>query len=207
MKKVEISENLIYVTDKSFQFGLDDDKQRQFGILFEIVNMDDATGEPEFEQYPYIVSAGIIADKCHKSFNEPDNAKPSKESLIFDTNGYMGTIPVDHILTHAIKSGSEASTSSKQSNFDLVADQFKLNEATIITSKHDYGTIAAQQGKGTEHQYLQFKTEESAQKFIDYLIKHRISALSMMIGFILDRPINMMGNDGWSVLTDMVKGK
>lgn len=205
MKQTKISENLTYVTSSSFTLSLDDDKQRQFGILFEMIDMYEATGEAEFKQYPYLVSAGIIADRCHKSFYEGEG-KPTKERLIFDTNSYMGTIPVDHILTHAVKSSSEASNELNESNFSVVANQFKLGQATIVTQKQQFGTIAAQKGIEHEHQYLQFKTEQDAEQFIQYLIKNRVTAIGMLIGFTLDKPVNMAGKTGWSTMEKMVKG-
>jgi len=197
----DILDNYIYVTNKSWQFGLDDEVHRQFGILFEILDMDEATGEKEYEQYPFIVSASIIADKCHESFNESGHDKPTKFDLIYDCNSYMGGIPIDHVLTNQVKSSDESKDS-----FGSVCDIFKLDEACICSIKNDFGTIAAQQGKGTEHKYLQFKTDDAARKYIDFIIQNRVSCLGIMIGFILDRPINMIGDSGWSVIEKQVKG-
>lgn len=204
MKKQVINENLSYVTDKNFTIQIDGDEE-QFGIAFETINMLDATGEPEFKKYPFLVSAYIVADKCHKSFYEGEG-KADKLGCLSDALSYMGGVPVDHILTHSIRSGAEASNSLDESNFELLAKQFNSLEAKIVSSKQDYGTIAAQNGKNHEHQWLQFRTEEAAEKFIDLIIKNRLSAISMLVGFVLDKPLNMAGDDGWSHMEKMIKG-
>ncbi len=204
IKKSRIFDNYIYATAKSWVFGLDDEKQRQFGILFEIINMDEATGEKEFKDYPFLVSASIVADKCHRSFNEMDEScKPTKASLLYDAVSYMGGVPVDHILVDAVKSGSEPKDLSA---FDSIANQFTSRQAIVKGQTADFGTVAAQRGRGVKHQYLQFKTESDAERFVDILLG-RAGAIGMMIGFILDRPINMIGETGWSVIRKHVYGK
>ena len=201
IKKQDISDNFVYVSSKDFTFALDDEKSRQFGVLFEITDMLDATGEKEFEGYPFIVSVSIIADKCHKSFNQGD-VKPSKLSLLLDCNSYMGGVPIDHTLTDSVGGSKELGMGGA---FEKLSSQFNSSEATVKTSKSNFGTVAAQRGP-VEYSYLQFKNEAAARKFIDYLIANRVSALSVIVGFILDRPINMAGDSGWSVITNHVFG-
>ena len=193
-KLQEIYDGRYYYTEPSFNFSLDDDKQRRFGLHVEVLNMLDATGEIEFESAPYIVSVSIVADKPHKSFDESNDGKTSKLALIEDCISYMGGVPVDHVLQDAVNGG-----------FDEIKKQFTLDEAVLIKEKMTFGTIAAQKGKDAEYQYLRFKTEDAANKYVQLLLK-RASALTMMIGFILDRPVNMMGETGWSVIEKQVKG-
>jgi len=196
----EIGEGLIYVTSPDWVFGLEDDNNQQFGVVFEITDMDSATGEPEFEHYPFVVSASIVANNMHESFAESDET--DKLSLILDGYSYMGGVPIDHVLTGDVKSSIETKDA-----FTALCDQFTISEATVKTVKHTHGTVAAQRGAGYEFGYLQFKDEEAARKMVNYLIDHRVEVLSIMIGFILDRPINMMGVDGWSNVRKMVEGK
>lgn len=189
----EISDTYTYVSSKNFTFQLGDEKSRTFGILFEITDMLDATGDGLFEQYPFVVSAQLMVNKPNKSFYEGDG-KHSPSELMIDTVSYMGGVPIDHVLANDVNGGLK----------DLVKN-FTLDEACLITSKNDYGTIAAQKGRGVKHQYLQFKTEDAANKYIE-LLTDRAGILSTMIGFILDRPINMIGDSGWSVFEKQVKG-
>ena len=203
--KKYLSESHLYVTAKEFTFSLEDGKFRQFGVIFETTDMYDATGDKEFKEYPFIVSAQIMADRCHKSFNENDrvDVKPSKQDLLFDCLMYLGGVPIDHILTDSILGGSEL---GQVDAFQNVAGYFNINEACVKTAVHQCGTIAAQRGK-VEFKHLQFKTEEAATKFIDYIVAHRLSALSTMIGLILDKPVNLMGTTGWETIEKQVKGR
>ena len=77
----------------------------------------------------------------------------------------------------------------------------------IVTKKSDFGTVAAQYGQGYEFKYLQFKTEDACEKYVNFLVENRADCLmGMMIGFILDAPINMVGDSGWSVIEKQLKG-
>lgn len=113
----------------------------------------------------------------------------------------MGGVPITHDLTDSIKREDE-----KGDAFSALAKQFSVEEATVIRRTETAGTIAAQRGR-QEFKHLQFRDENTARKFIDYILEHRTQALGTMIGFILDRPINLIGTSGWSVLSEMIEGK
>ena len=191
LTQLKLDDSKLYVTSKSFHFELDDEKPRQFGIVFETLDMYEATGEEEFKDYPYVVSIGIVADKPHKSFDE-SGGNPCQVSLLGDCLGYMGSISVDHVLVNGTKSNAE----NGENGFEAMASNFTVLEATIKT----YKSIFEQ-----DEPYLSFKTEEAAQKFIDLVILHRLSVL-MLVGFILDQPVNRIGETGWGQITTMVKG-
>jgi hypothetical protein len=189
-----------YQTDKAWTFTLDDDKQRQFGVLYEILDMREYDGEADAD-YPYLVSAGLIVHKPHASFYEGQSEfKPTLRDLRSDCNSYMGTVLIDHVLANATKNGSEGDGEA----FELLARQFAINEAHIKTIKNTFGTVATQSKPGTEHKYLKFKTVEAAVKYIQ-LLAQRAPILSL-IGFFLDRPINMVGETGWDQFKTMVYG-
>lgn len=201
LKELDLDTSIfLYQTDKNWTFSLEDGKSRQFGISYEILDMKDATGEPEFKDYKYVVSASIMAHKVHKSFDESGNDKPDLFSLRWDCERYMGGIPIDHIL-QSVTRGDE----SNEDGFKNIVDQFTPFEAKIVTNEAQFGTYAAQNGRGAEHSYLQFKTIEAAKKYIQILAT-RAPIMQALIGQTLDRPINMMGDDGWSVITKQVKG-
>lgn len=189
----EDAEGLHIAENKSWHCEIND-KKIPLCLIMEVLDMDGATGEPEFKQYPFIVSIGIIAAKPHKSFYE-GKGKPNKLGLISDCNGYMGSIPVDHKLlrTDAL-------------NKNLMGD-LKAKSAKIVTHKQNFGTLAAQEGKGSEISYPQFKTAEDAYNFGRALIENYGNTLMTLVGFTLDQPINMMGEDGWKEIKTMVEGK
>lgn len=192
----------LYQTHRDWTFSLDDDKSRQFGIAYEILNMSEATGDPEFKEYPWIVSASLVAHKVHNSFNEADPGyKPDLNSLRWDCLRYMGGVPVDHILANLVKIGDEGQGNA----FELLAKQFNVFQATVKTVKSQFGTYAAQNGQGAQHSYLQFRTVDDAECFVKMLSK-RAQIMQTMIGFTLDKPINLMGETGWQTMAKQVKG-
>ncbi|SRR5258708_4299680 len=179
-------ESLYYYTIPGFNLQFEDGKDRQFGIMFEILNMMDATGEDEFKNAPFLVSASIVLDKPSKKYLEADTY--SKEALLYDVYQYMGGVPIDHVLANEINGGLKE-----------ISAMFSCEEAVKVKKATKYGTIAAQKGPDYEFEYLQFVTFEAAKKYMDFLINHRVEALGF-IGFFLDRPINMIGDTGWKTL-------
>lgn len=195
-KKITLSDELtFYQNDNLNVFMGDDEKQVNLGLMVEILDIVGATGEGD-ENYPYVVSFGLMTSRPHESFYEGQAGdEVTQEALLYDCNGYMGSVPVDHILVNAVNAG-----------LDEVKKLFTIDEAKVVTKKPRFGTVAAQHGPGATFSYLMFANEEAAQKYVDFIIENRAQALTMMIGFILDRPINMIGDTGWSSIETMVEG-
>ena len=196
MEKTEIIDGYLFVTDPSFLYHDQNGDNQQFGYLFETVNMAEATGEPEFDSYPYVVSCSLMPAKVHHSFDEGDLAEPCDISRLFDAYQYAGGVPIDHTLSQDVNGG-----------FDELCQHFTLREACIKKTTPTAGTVAAQQGKGIEFEYLQFADEDAAEKYVNLLLKDRVTAFSSLIGFILDRPINLIGDSGWKVMNYLTTGK
>ena len=195
-KFAEYTEGHIVATSKHWSCTMgDDDKRVPLAIYIEILNMDDATGEKQFKHYPYVVSFSIVSGKPHKSYNEADTSKPDVLSLIYDAHSYMGGVPIDHTLLNTDKL-----------NEDLTSD-LKAKEAKLVTEAQNFGTLAAQQGKGAEITYPQFKTYDAAEKWAKEMVLRYGDPTMTLCGFILDRPINMIGDSGWSVIESMTFGK
>mgnify|MGYP001796550818 CR=1 FL=1 len=97
-------------------------------------------------------------------------------------------MPVTHDLLSIKGGGSDIS-------------KFTAEQMTWKKEKAQYGTVAAQQGPGHVFRYPTFATGKDAFAFSNELLK-RATAVFGMIGFFLDRPINMAGNSGWSVITE-----
>lgn len=174
--------------------GLEDNDDVELALYCEITDMYEATGEKEFEQYPIVASIQIVVADPHKSFDESDNKDANRLSLISDMVSYMGGVPVDHDYI-----------STDKSNKDITS-HLKIKDACLVTHTHDFGTLAAQRGKGTSFSYPQFKTEDAAKAWVQELIKLYGDTLMMMVGFTLDRPINMIGDTGWKTIEQQVKG-
>lgn len=197
--KREIFGGQYFVECEGLNVGLgDSDADTPVGLYVEIIDMDGATGEPEFKDYPYLVSFELMAANPHPSFAEDVShaGEPDQLNLIYDAKSYMGGVPVDHTLTLAVNGG-----------IDEIVKLFTPAEAKLVKSRPQYGTYAAQNGPGAEIKYLQFATAEAAERYVDWILQNRAGVLSMMVGFILDRPINMMGETGWNVIERQVRGK
>jgi len=52
-----------------------------------------------------------------------------------------------------------------------------------------------------------FASWDDADKFVDRILKTRLSGVMGMIGFLLDEPINRIGSSGWDMIESMVYGK
>lgn len=187
------SEGITIAENKAWHCELNE-KSVPLCLVIEVIDMYEATGEKEFEQYPYLVSIGIMANKPHKSFYEGEG-RPNKLDLIYDCNGYMGSIPVDRkfIQTDALNHN--------------ITGKLNIKDACLVTVKCDFGTIAAQEGKGSSFIYPQFKTDEAACKYAQELVKLYGNTLMTLVGFTLDQPINLAGDSGWSQIETMVNGK
>lgn len=189
----------IFATSKNWKVGLSDALDEPLdipvGLYCSAINMYEATGEKEFKQYPYYIEIEIMAAKPHKSFYEGEGT-PDALSLIEDTHSYMGGVPVTHQFI-----------STDGLNKKLM-DNLKSKDAKIRTETPTFGTVAAQRGRGAEFSYPVFKTAEAAEKFLKDLVRsYGDVIMGMMVGFILDGPINMIGETGWSVIEHQVTGE
>lgn len=187
--------NGLVAFNENWHCGLDD-QEVELALHCEILNMDEMTGEAEFKEYPFVVSVAIVAANPHESFNElGENDKPSQMSLIEDCMSYMGGVPIDHKLL---------STDKINKN---ITGELKAQDACFKTHTADYGTLAAQESPGSSITYPQFRTEEAAQKWVKELVKLYGDVLMTLVGFTLDQPINMIGDTGWSIVENQVKGR
>lgn len=181
--------NLKEITEGHFVFDSKTLTENDLAVHIEIINMSDATGEPEFDQYPYLVSFTLIAHTPHVSYDETEG-RQDRLSLIYDAVSYMGGVPIDHKL--------------QDLNEDKAMNALKIQDAMLATTKSDFGTIAAQYGKGYEFTYPQFKTAEAALKYARKLLKH---VDDLDFDWVIDQPINMMGTSGRNTIDSMREGK
>lgn len=188
----ELYQGNYYATSPRWIAGLDD-KEVQLALYLEIVDMIDATGEEEeFGEYPFNAEISIVVaypgpswlEKAEQSTQPAKNAEGALEA----SHGYGGGVPITHDLLSIKGGGSDIS-------------KFTAEQMTWKKEKVEHGTVAAQQGPGSVFKYPMFATEEDALEFSNEILK-RATAVFGMIGFFLDRPINMAGNDGWSVIKE-----
>lgn len=181
MKAVNLKNGLCYIPAIA-EVSLSDDIMRPVGIMFELLDTREFDDKAD-DTYPYIVSASLMLDTVNPAFDESGGHGE-------DAYHYCGGVPVDHILQDEVKLPGAAPLFSR----------FTIEEAKKVTTRHVHGTIAAQRGAGAEYTHLQFSTVAAAEKYANALLENA-AGLSIMVGFILDRPVNMAGHDGWKTIT------
>lgn len=194
IKFEEIFEGHLVADNKNWTCEIDGE-QVELSIHIETIDMDSATGEPEFNDYPFISSFSIVAHSPHESFDESEEKEPGRLGLIYDAVSYMGGVPIDHKL-YDIDALNEN-----------LMGELKAKDAFLKTHKAEFGTLAAQQGKGASITYPQFKELEHAEAFAKHIIEKYADTVMSLVGFTLDQPINMMGDDGWGIISHMVSGE
>lgn len=180
MKKLRTisADEYYYLTDPNWLIGIDsesDELDTRFGIMFHVLDMYEATGDEKFSEYPYIVEADIVLD------GDP--------STMINTLDYMGGVPIIHILQKQLKHEGKL---------------FPVKGARHTVEHYGFGAVAAQEGKGAEFDSFQFKDCDDAVEFIKKLTP-ACEILGIMSGFFLDRPLNLVGEDGWTHLREFKK--
>jgi len=133
---------------------------------------------PEDKDYRFVTNPSICSNDVHRSFDESDDGDAGKLALLLDCFSYMGGVGIDHILNNM----------NEEKDLKELKALFKKDEA-IITED-----------------FLAFKDNQTPKRLIDFLIKERCQVLGVMIGFILDQPINRMGDNGWSQMKKQIYG-
>lgn len=157
------------------------------GILVEVLDMFEATGDKEFKDYPVNVSFHIVSLNPSKAHCEDQNDgyEPTYNDSINDCYRYRGGVPIDHFV---------------QDLDPEMINNLKIKDACLKTHKAEFGTIAAQRGKGTEFTYPMFKTMNAGVKYIKTVLKS-VDLDDLEFERILDEPINMMGETGINTIT------
>lgn len=188
---------VVLFSDDDNEYSENDQVEHKFAVHFKAVDMYDATGEKEFEEFPIVVEATLVAANPHASFldGEPDTFEGRIEAAM----NYMGGVPITHILQSTVV-GAEG----QGQDWDAIVKAFNPKEAMLKRETHRHGTWAAQNGN-KPFEYLRFANIEAAERFVKMLAQ-RSAILGIMVGFILDQPINLIGDSGWSMIEHMIKG-
>jgi hypothetical protein len=184
-------EAVYYATDKNWIAGLDDDADTQLALIFEALNLEEATGEDQ-HGYPWVLTASIVPAYPGQKWMDKASASGAGDGIddpvtaLESSYQYGGGIPVTHDLLEIKGGGSDL-------------NKFDRKQVQWRKSKETFGTVAAQRGPGTVFEYPMFAESDDAIAFAKELLK-RAPALFGLIGFFLDRPINMAGETGWDTL-------
>jgi hypothetical protein len=175
----EILEGHHYATQKSWIAGFGpDDREVQLALYLEIIDMYDATGDKKFEKWPIALDTSIVvAYPGPKWLKQAQAETHDEEGDLYDSYSYGGGVPVTHTL------------------MGITGGDFDLSK---------FGSKDVKWAAEKPYKRAYFKKFDVALRFANELLKNA-PAVFGMIGFILDRPVNMAGDDGWSVISKQAK--
>lgn len=155
---------------------LDNDEEVPMTIVVEVTNMYGATGEEEYKDYNYVFSIGLLNKDIHPSIKDymgPDYGDTPDEILgYFGLNCYL----------------DEFFMSTDESNNKFL-NELTINQACLSQYKCRF--------TGKMKNYLKFKTEEDAFAYAEKIVQAYGEIAMTLIGFHLDKPINLIGQTAW----------
>lgn len=196
-------ETRIYASDPEWSCGLDDQERVQLGVYASLSNVEEYGGEypegfPIICQFNVVVHDPAISDGVLQSLdldlrdlNQDDSEKQAQVVReMLQEYGSSG-VPVDDVLVRGTRSPGE--------NDALRALLEGLEGAKIVDSyPHPFK-------KKTPYEVPWFSSWEDAETFAKRAFE-RIPGVMGLIGFVLDKPVNAIGADGWSMIRAQVSG-
>lgn len=153
------------------------DNEIPMTLVVEVTDMYEATGEEEFKDYPVAMNIGMLNKNIHESINcdlEEDETRYIDDILCY----YGMNCYLDSIIYNM-------DTINKNLRSEL-----SISKATIASYENRF--------TGEQQEYLKFKTENDAFEFAEKLVMEYGNTIMSLIGFYLDRPINLIGDTAWS---------
>jgi len=175
---LELDENVIYIDDESFKCQLDDDKDIYLGLICEAIDMRELDEKYDNDPYPVVMETEIVVSPRSlnsdylRSANEYENMSlDSDEMKIYVSYRYCGGVPVN---MESIKGSMTCDVDSE-----------------VRTRNHGlYGEIKIRY----------FRSVADALRYAKTVYKHNAQALFGLVGFYLDRAVNLLGVTGWDII-------
>lgn len=150
-----------------------DESEVPMTLVVEVTNMYDATGDDDYKDYPIVFTIGMINKNIHESID-----CDSEDRTLEDIISYYGmNMYLDDVIYNM-------DTANKK-----IRDGLTINKASISSYENRFN--------GDQQEFLKFKNEDDAFKFAEKLVKEYGDVIMCLIGFYLDRPVNLVGNTGW----------
>lgn len=196
----------IYATDPGWVCGLGDNEEIQLGVYAHLLNTFeyDCCGE-EHEDFPIecdfsvvvhnpalnakaLDCLGLDEDYLAQFAGDPEAHAEAVRELLQE---YAGSgVPVGDMLVHGIRGAGEANA--------LNALLEGLEGVKVIPHPRPF--------PGGSTEVVRFASWEVATEFARRVFE-RAFALMGLIGFTLDKRVNMVGADGWSMIQAQVEGE
>lgn len=183
-KPVQLSDEKYVIYGGSCE--LDNEERVPLAVVCEIIDYREIDSSFDNDEFPIAIKTSITATRYHKEIlksaiqcNGLDTIpKLTKNMKVEAVSSYMGGVPFNI--------ESVTSVTEDLSKFDNVSE---LRDSKALSG-----------GK-----FRCFKDVEHAEQYINEIIVNRVPAIFGLIGFILDRPINLMGSTGWSFIKNQVQ--
>ena len=178
MRILELDDNTIYIDDPSFTCELDDGKKVYLGLMCEAFDLREIDDRHDDDPYPVVVETQVVVaprslDSSYlKVANEGEGLDLNNDEIkVYVSYRYSGGVPVN---MESIK-GSVKSTVDSE----------------VRTINHRlYGEMKTRY----------FRTIEDALAYARKVYAHNCKALFGLIGFYLDRTLNLAGTTGWDII-------
>ena len=192
--KVEITEiddsiTVLIPKEHEIKCVLSDNKEVKLGVIAEIIDLREFDEQYDNDPYPFVIEFSLIPlEPSQKAIQETfkgydiNPKEVEKPYLIAEIYRYFGGVP-----------------------FNI--ESIKANDEDKFLKEIDSEVRTRIQRLWGEIKVRYFRTIEDADKFIKKVAPLRLPALSVMIGFVLDRPLNLVGWTGWDIIEHIVNDK
>jgi len=178
MRIIELDDNTIYIDDESFKCQIEEDKDIYLGLICEAIDLRELDSRFDDDPYPVVVETQIVVaprsldSNYLERANEGENLELNNDGIkVYVSYRYSGGVPVN---MESIKGSVTCDVDSE-----------------VRTQKHRlYGEIKVRH----------FRTVADALKYAKTVYKHNAQAVFGLVGFYLDRTLNLIGTTGWDII-------
>jgi len=166
--------------DKNWKCEVDGHKV-SLSLVSETIDMYEATGEGQEKGYNIMPSIGVINLNVHRSLSEDVNDDHDGDySYLEDVLNYCGFVDLSEVFLNIDKDN------------DNLMNKLTIKEATFDNYQCRF--------TGETKIYPKFKDQGAARQFSYTLIERYGNVVMGLIGFYLDKPVNLIGETGWKTI-------
>ena len=166
----EVTDTGVWMTDPSWTCILEEN-DIHLGLYVEIIDLRGYDSSEDEKEYPFLANASVMVI--------PEEASPE--------------------FLDDVRSGDDFEPDAN----DILHYGGGVPASNFLEGIHggpdsDVPSILKKDRFGRKNRY--FKTYEDAEQYTKEVYASNAHAMFGLIGFLLDQPINLMGNDGWSII-------
>jgi hypothetical protein len=148
--------------------------------MVEVIDMRDIDHEYDDRMYPFLVGPEImvVPEDMHRDFKKRCLNSPGDKFDIIDAKMYSGGVNAESFL-------------------------FECSREPPATTRSSFCMM--KNGRGEK--YPMFETAEDARMYIMDVLFENFDMLFLMIGFVLDKRVNLIGETGWDTIALQAKNR